>query len=211
MTLDPGGDVGPMVRHDHHRHCAIYGVPRVAIADHGSNITARVEGKETIDWNDIKRDTTGKLTTWHLTPTACPWRNGVAERTIGMAKQSLQNRLDNSFTMDFVQLEVAFAKVAEILNNRPIGIKSWTEEDFFAICPADLLHGRTADVGSIQPTSTDLAFLTDPNLLGQQLEDVTRFVDSWWAEWLPLYFQQGMPVTGCGWAGDACGASTSTT
>ena len=176
----------------HHRHCATYGVPRLVLADHGPNLVARVHGEEFVDWEVIKSDSTGKLTTWNLSAKGCPWRNGLAERAVGLAKRTMQRRLEAHKSMDFFQLEVAFSKVAETLNSRPIAVRAYTEDTFYAICPADLLQGRIAEVGAHHPTTLDLEHLTSPHLMGDQLAQAAEFVSSWWAEWEPLYFDMAM-------------------
>ena len=60
----------------------------------------------------------------------------MAEQATGMAKQTLSHQLDGYRSLNFHELDALFHQVAKILNSRPIGVRSFKEEEFHAITPA---------------------------------------------------------------------------
>ena len=79
-----------------------------------------------------------------------------------------------------------FCQVADIINNRPLGVFH-AEDDYHQICPNDLLLGRTHHINSepdLPEEDVDLkAVLTDRELL----------VRRWWKEWERKVFPTLLP------------------
>ena len=95
----------------------------------------------------MRRGTAGEGTTWTFVPAATPWRVGLAERVVGLAKAALARQLVVGAILNYAQLETVVHRVASILNLRPLTARSFSEEDFYAVTPRDLLLGA-------RPTST---------------------------------------------------------
>ena len=66
----------------------------------------------------------------------------MAERSIGLAKKVLVQVVNKHQTLNFAELEGTFLKVAKILNQRPLAIRNYSEDNCVPISPYDLLLGR---------------------------------------------------------------------
>ena len=73
----------------------------------------------------------------------CQWRNGLAEAAVKLVKTTLELTIASQQTLNFIELDTLFSSVANTVNQRPIGVKSFTEDDLVAITQNDLLLGRT--------------------------------------------------------------------
>ena len=80
------------------------------MSDHGTQLTAAAKqmGQKGIKWEHIEAFTARAGTKWMFTPKGCPWRNGMAERAVGMAKASLAHQLEGHRSLDFAQLDALF-------------------------------------------------------------------------------------------------------
>ena len=99
-----------------------------------------------------------------------------------MAKSLLVRTIDKHETLNFTELETALLQIAAIINHRPLSARVFTEDEYLAICPSDLLLGRIAgytrgvagfDDGEIEPTS-----------LHENLRKIETFVNQWWTKWI---------------------------
>ena len=72
----------------------------------------------------------------------------MAERAVGLAKTTLGHQLDGHKSLNFAEMDELFLRVAHIINTRPIGIRSVTEDDYQPITPNNLLLGGLQDQGS---------------------------------------------------------------
>ena len=80
---------------------------------------------------------------WTFTAAHAQWQNGVSEALIKSVKKSLIIAIGNSI-LTYSQLQSSLFEVANILNQRPIGIKPSNDIDLGKyLCPNDLLLGRT--------------------------------------------------------------------
>ena len=84
--------------------------------------------------------------------------------------------------MNFLQLESLFSQVYNILNDRPLSARVFSEDDFQAITPNDLLLGRN-------PQRNDRIY---SEYEGEEVEiqatqpkaqKVIERVESWWQKW----------------------------
>ena len=88
--------------------------------------------------------------------------------------------------LNYVELETALLRVAELINRRPLGVRVYSEADFHPICPADLLLGRIYGYKpSIPETPKD-----DPDQVNMpvRLAKVEGLVDMWWQRWSAVGF-----------------------
>ena len=95
-------------------------------SDQGSQLVATAgEAKE---WEGLAREVRDLGITWSFSPVACPWRNGQAERAIGLAKATLKRQLASYELLDYAELETALIRVAAILNQRPLAVRLYSDE-----------------------------------------------------------------------------------
>ena len=158
------------------------------MSDHGTQLTAAAKqmGQKGIKWEHIEAFTARAGTKWMFTPKGCPWRNGMAERAVGMAKASLAHQLEGHRSLDFAQLDALFA---HILNSRPIGVRMLSEEVFHPITPNDLLLGRAARSREAWEAEQQVQAVDPRDALSQEEE----LCEKWWVEWSRLAFQLLLP------------------
>ena len=166
------------------KQVAIYGKPTLVVSDRGSQlVSANRELREWENWGDLVKD---QGIEWRFTPTACPWRNGQAERVIALAKHTLKHTLDSFTLLNFTELETCLMKVASILNKRPLAAKDFRDDNFHPVSPADLLLGRIHGYRPSAPTE----FTGDPDVvdMGVRADKLERVVELWWARWTNAAF-----------------------
>ena len=104
------------------------------------------------------------------------WQNGVSEALIKSVKKSLIIAIGNSI-LTYSQLQSTLFEVANILNQRPIGIKPSNDIDLGKyLCPIDLLLGRTTG----QALSYNMEETPSFNFI---LDFNDKIVDSFWKKW----------------------------
>ena len=123
---------------------------------------------------------------WQFSPTACAWRNGQAERLVGLAKHTLGHQIERHETLNFAELETALMRVAELLNRRPLAVRTFGESDFHPVCPADLLLGRIYGYKpqpeeGVEPGQDDIQ-------LPLRQEKTEALVEIWWQRWTSAAF-----------------------
>ena len=75
-----------------------------------------------------------------------------------------------------------FSVVADIINSRPLAVKSLTETDVIAICPNDLLLGQARSTSSMTKFQE-----------GETLTSRVKAVEELTARWWDLWYQQVFP------------------
>ena len=161
------------------KQSAIYGRPASVLSDKGSQLVSA--GKEVQEWEKWGSQVQATGTTWQYTPTACPWRNGQAERCVGLAKHTLSHLVNKHQLLNFAELEAVLLRVAEIINRRPLAIRDYSEADFHAVCPGDLLLGR---IYGYQPAVPEEILGEDDQIkMLVRLAKVETLVKVWWQRW----------------------------
>ena len=135
-----------------------------------------------INWADVQHSTASKGTVWQFTPKGCPWRNGLAERSIGIAKNTLLTLVNKHQSLNYAELETVYIRVAAIMNRRPLTVRVYNEDDYTPILPSDLLLGRTTNLENKVVTVWTGPHPDNTNLERKQ-EEMTKMVDAWWNIW----------------------------
>ena len=146
------------------------------------------------EWGVVVSATSQEGTQWKFTEKGCAWRNGLAERAIGMVKASLTHLVDNISNLNILQLETVFLKISMIVNRRPIAIRSVTENDYYAITPSDLLLGRAT--GKLRDTISEANWLRERDaaeVSDNTLGKMELVVEAWWRNWINRAFQLLFP------------------
>jgi hypothetical protein len=133
------------------------GDPKLVVSDKGSQLMAaaqvidwtRKEDPTKWDWNQIEQMTASKGTRWDFVPAGCQWQNGLAESRIKIFKQTFKRCVvgtinGNKSLLSYGEMQVLMADIMDKMNNRPIGLKSLTEEFLVPLTPNCLLLGRTS-------------------------------------------------------------------
>ena len=161
------------------KHSGIYNYPKTVISDQGTQLVAA--GND-VNWIEIQHSTASKGTTWQFTPKGCPWRNGMAERSIGVAKTILKQVVNRHQVLNFAELETTFIKVSSIMNRRPLTARLYNEDEFVPIAPADLLLGRAT---SIEDKVVTVWEEPEQDITNLQLkhDQISQVVKDWWTAW----------------------------
>ena len=163
------------------KHTTIYGEPQIVISDHGTQL---VSAGSDINWAEIQHLTAPKRTVWQFTPKGCAWRNGMAERSIAIAKSTLTQVINKHQTLNFAEFETAMVKVAGIMNKRPLTARAYNEDEYIPISPSDLLLGKATNLENRVITSWQDKETDGPVQLSLKLQNIERVVEDWWKVWL---------------------------
>ena len=80
-------------------------------------------------------------------PAGCQYRNGLAESRVKAVKTTLSHMLNSTLigtkpTLFYDELCTTLARAASIINDRPIGVRSMTEDEIVPLTVNQLLLGR---------------------------------------------------------------------
>ena len=110
-----------------------------------------------------------------------PWQNGCSEALIKTVKRLMNLSIGNN-TLTFSELQSVLFQIANLINERPIGIKPGCNLDMGTyLSPNDLLLGRTSN--KVAWGSWDHS----PNHR-KRLEFMQSIVSSFWKKWMRDYF-----------------------
>ena len=164
------------------RFTANFGNPRLVVSDAGSQL--KKAGKiieqgdpAALDWEKIRHGAARNGTEWTCVEPGCQWRNGLAEAAVKLVKSTLSLTLESQTTLTYAELDTLFSSVADTVNQRPIAVKSYTDEDLHAITPNDLLLGRTRNLvpGAVYSAEDSIT----------KRQDVMREIETlWWNQWI---------------------------
>ena len=165
----------------YHRFTANFGTPLLVVSDSGSQLKRAGQIIEQgdpagLDWAKIQEGAAKSGTTWKVVEPGCQWRNGLAEAAVKLLKSTLDLTLASQSALNYAELDTLFSSVANLVNQRPIGVRSYTDEDLHAITPNDLLLQRSRN--------------TVPGLQYDANESITRrqqfmmeVEQLWWEQW----------------------------
>ena len=162
------------------RFGSLRGWPGVICSDPGSQLVS-ASGKLDSWWKDMEDSLrtfgSGKNFKWEVSPPDSSWRQGKAERRIGIVKKLINLSVGDS-RLTPVELQTVFMEMADICNERPIGLSKPREDGtYFLITPNQLLMGRS---GNILPDDTEMA----SNLpLAARYRIVKHVTDVFWKKW----------------------------
>ena len=131
------------------RFGALRGWPGVVHSDPGSQLVA-ASNCLTSWWSEfevaLQRFAAQKRFQWLISPPDSPWRQGKAERRIGIVKRLIKLAVGDSRVTP-IELQTILYEVANICNERPIGLSKPREDGSYdIITPNQLLLGRSHNV-----------------------------------------------------------------
>ncbi|XP_068246822.1 uncharacterized protein [Palaemon carinicauda] len=167
------------------RFTAVHGYPDTVHTDLGSQlVSASKELKSDNNWNihEITEFGAKEGLKWKFNRSAdAAWQNGVSEALIKSVKRSL-SMLIGTTILTFSDLQTTFFEIANLMNERPIGIKPGMDVELGTyLCPNDLLLGRASNKvpSGSWSTSGDTK---------KRLNFIQNVVDTFWRKWQRDYF-----------------------
>lgn len=134
-----------------------------------------------LDWHDICKFGKDQGMDWVFTNSAdSPWQNGISEALIKSVKRSLKIIIGDS-TFTFGELQTVLFEVANILNERPIGLKPGSDVNAGCyLCPNELLLGRASN-------HSPIGIWAESNT-NKRLDFMNHVVNGFWRKWQRDYF-----------------------
>ena len=109
------------------------------------------------------------------------------ERQVASLKKTLKNTLEVAQHLNFAELDTMFSSAANIVNQRPLSVQNFGQDDLRSISPNDLLLARNkvpVKCGDIYGENDNIP------LRLQFLEDLETL---WWQQWLRDVFPSLLP------------------
>ena len=161
----------------YHRFTSNHGNPLLVVSDAGSQLRKAGQVVEKgnpvgLNWDTIKEGADKSGTEWKFVENGCQWRNGLAEAAVKLVKLNLVITMSSQSSVNYAELDTLFSSIANILNQRPIAIKSFTEDDIHNITPNFLLLGRSKN------TVPGVMYGTDDNISKRQ-EAMKQLEEVW--------------------------------
>ena len=162
------------------RFVSTRGYPSKMISDQGTQLIAASKdiASLTKDWNwtTIAEWASDNKMEWKFVPAEGQHMNGLSESLIRSVKRSLHHVIGEN-VLTFSELQVAFFKIANIINSRPIGVTPGNDPEFpQALTPNDLILGRSTNE---PPQGPFLKKIT----IAKRYAYVQELVDNWWSRW----------------------------
>lgn len=107
-----------------------------------------------------------------------------------MLKRSLGAVL-NDTTLTFAEMQVVLSEAANVINDRPIGVKSLSQHDVMPLTPNQLTLGRTSTVPV--PVLQDDVEKPDPVHLSDRQAYMEEVLNTWWQIWFRQVFVHLVP------------------
>ena len=168
------------------RFGSLRGWPGVINSDPGSQLESAGGRLETW-WSEmgVSLQTFGgtKNFKWNLSPADSPWRQGKVERRIAIVKRCLVLAIGDSRVTP-VELQTVLMEIANICNERPIGVsKPRADGSYALITPNQLLLGRSKN---ILPDDTQIVETLPMRARYRIVHEITsKFWKRWSAEVSP--------------------------
>ena len=180
----------------HREFVARKGRPRSIVSDRGTQlvksglILAKKNSPKGWDWASVVRN--NSASDWKFVPIGAAHRNGLAEATVKVLKQSLKHALAPGVILSFSEMNTLLAEISFTVNCRPLGLgnvsgDSQQEDHLSPVTPNQLLLGRTDDDGP------PLDF-TDEDKYTARLGYVTQVYTCWWDKWIKQVLPTLMPL-----------------
>ena len=159
-----------------------YGNPLLVLSDAGSQL--KKSGKildqsdpSNLNWEKIRSGAAKNGTEWKYVEPGCQWRNGLAEAAVKLVKSTLELTLASQSSLNYAEIDTLFSSVANLVNQRPIAVQSYVEDDFHAITPNDLLLGRTRNTvpGPVYDANESVT---------RRQEAIQELEQAWWDQWV---------------------------
>ena len=139
------------LQYDH--YVALRDAPQNVVSDKGSQLTSASqlvtwterESPANWEWESIGEQGARQGTTWEFVPAGCQYRNGLAESRVKAVKTTLGHMMNSTLigtkpTLSYAELCTTLARAASIINDRPIGVRSLSEDEIVPLTVNQLIH-----------------------------------------------------------------------
>ena len=160
-------------------HC---GNPATITSDRGSQLKKSARVLEYTDaqdpakweWDAISAAGAKQGTTWIFIPPGTQWRNR-AEAAVKVMKRTMDLTLNSQDKLNFAELETLLMSIANIMNERPLAVRTYDENNFQPLTVNQLLLGRTTTNISTADYRQDGSSL-------ERLEFCEELETTWWRQ-----------------------------
>ena len=173
---------------------SLKGETRLIISDPGSQLEGA--SKELSNWRygwkkeELIRFGASRKLEWKFIMPASQHQNGEAEVMFkyckGVKKALMKSLGDRKLTYN--EMHTLMCEVANICNERPIGVKPLESEDTQYLSPNSLYLGRCSDRISAGPFQPDGIFTDDPENVKSRFLLVQAITAQFWRRWIQVYF-----------------------
>ena len=127
---------------------------------------------------------------WVNIMAASQHQNGMSEIMIKLSKAVLKSlmRSIGKQVLSLNELNTLLAETAQLINERPIGMKPNEKVDSAYLSPNSLLLGRSSDRISSGPFWPNLENDDDPRAFKTRFQLVQSIAEQFWRVWVKLYF-----------------------
>ena len=165
------------------RYASVRGWPSRIYSDPGTQLvgaSAEVSSmwKSFEESDTIKASLSRSGTEWIFGPADSPWHQGAAEALIKSAKLAIKTSVGES-RLSFSELLTSFSEVANLLNERPIGLMPAADNGLSILTPNQLILGRST---SVNPGDYHV-----PCSVMSRVTMVNDVVNDFWNNWTELY------------------------
>ena len=182
------------VLHTIRRLMAHRGEIRMIVSDPGSQLRGAAEElkKWRLGWDieQLIRFGAKKSLEWRTIMPASQHQNGAAESMVKLVKgvkNSLMNSLKTS-KLTLNEMNTLLVECANLVNERPIGIKPNSQTDPEYLSPNSLLVGVNSDRISAGPFQSSDIYDERPEAAKTRFMFVQRLANQFWSVWTRLYF-----------------------
>ena len=184
-----------LVRHE--EFVARKGQPKSIVSDRGTSLVksgiviAEKNTPTSWNWEEVVRR--NSASNWEFVPVGAQHRNGLAEASVKVLKQSLQHALPSGTVLSFTELNTLCAKISFAVNARPLGLSnvshSSQQDDYLTVVtPNQLLLGRTDEA------SPPLDYREEDGKYTRRLAYVSSVYELWWARWIRQVLPTLVPI-----------------
>ena len=168
-------------------YVAIRGKPAKVTSDRGSQLTSKgnvvvsaTEHPRNWGWQDVADRTAQEGTVWEFVPAGCQYRNGLAENRVKVVKKTLAVMMSKTVDqrmLTYAETEVLMQEAANVVNDRPVGIRGLKDDRLSPLTVNQLLLGRNSDQSCSYDEAGELKDL--PTLKSYSRE----LLKTWWKSW----------------------------
>ena len=182
------------ILHTVRRLLASKGQVQMIISDCGLQLQGAnnemIEWRKNWDIPSLKRFGAERGLDWQFVMPKSQHQNGAAEILIKMVKGVKESYLRalGDIKLTYNETNTMFLEIAQLCNERPIGIKPNLSTDPVYLSPNSLYLGRTSDRIASGPFQSSDVFDEDPKSFKDRFHLVQAITNQFWKVWLEVYF-----------------------
>ena len=166
---------------------SLRGKPAKVTSDQGSQLTSKgnvvvtaAEHPTSWGWQEVADRTAQEGTVWEFVPAGCQYRNGLAENRVKVVKKTLAIMIDRTVdqkALTYAEMEVLLQEAANVVNDRPVGLRGLKDGVLSPLTANQLLLGRNSNQECSYDETGELKSGSD---LSTYSQDLLRM---WWKAW----------------------------